>query len=44
MHGAMPDFDPHATFELRYARYRRYTEDREALPYQGEFEGTEKTE
>jgi hypothetical protein len=44
MRGAMRDFDPRATFELRYARYRRYTEDREALPYQGEFEGLEKTE
>ncbi len=44
MRGAMPGFDPEATFELRYARYRRYTEDREPLPYQGEFEGTEKKE
>ncbi len=44
MRGAMPGFDPDASFELRYARYRRYTEDREARPYQGEFEGIEKTE
>ena len=44
MRGAMPGFDPDATFELRYARYRRYTNDREALPYQGEFEAPEKTE
>ena len=42
MRGAMPGFDPDATFEMRYARYRRYTEDREAMPYQGEFEGWEK--
>ncbi len=44
MRGAMPGFDPDATFELRYARYRRYDENREALPYQGEFEGSEKKE
>jgi hypothetical protein len=37
MHGGMPDFDPDGTFEARYARCRRYDENREALPYQGEF-------
>lgn len=31
-------FDPFGTFELRYARYRRYADDREPLSYQGEFE------
>jgi hypothetical protein len=31
-------FDKYATFELRYARYRRYNENREALPDQGEFD------
>jgi len=44
MRGAMPDFDPDATFELRYARHRRFNEDREALPYQGEFEPEDKPE
>lgn len=44
MRGAMPGFDPDATFELRYARYRRFTDDRDALPYQGEFEQTDKKE
>ena len=38
MRGAMPDFDPDGTFEARYARFRRYEDNREALPYQGEFE------
>ena len=40
----MPGFDPDATFQLRYARYRRYTGDREALPYKGEFEETDNKE
>jgi hypothetical protein len=31
-------FDPHASFVYRYARYRRYTDDRDRLPYQGEFD------
>ena len=44
MRGAMADFDPDATFEPKYARFRRYGDDREALPYQGEFEGMSKKE
>ena len=44
MRGALPDFDPDGTFEMRYARYRRYDDGREALPYKGEFEGSEKRE
>lgn len=31
-------FDPNGTYEIRYARYRRYADTREAMPYQGEFE------
>ena len=31
-------FDKYGNFELRYARYRRYSDAREALTYQGEFE------
>jgi len=31
-------FDREGTFELRYQRYRRYTDAREKLPYQGEFD------
>jgi hypothetical protein len=31
-------FDKYGTFELRYARYRRSSESRDALPYQGEFD------
>jgi len=42
MRGAMPGFDPDGTFELRYARYRRYDDARDAMPYKGEFEGSEK--
>jgi hypothetical protein len=38
MHNMMPDFDPDSTFEARYARFRRYDDQREALPYRGEFE------
>ena len=38
MRGVMPDFDPDATFEVRYYRYRRYDDKREAMPYQGELE------
>ncbi len=30
-------FDKFGTFELRYARYRRYGDDGKTLPYQGEF-------
>jgi hypothetical protein len=41
MRGAMPNFDPDATFELRYARFRRYDDNREALPYQGELPASE---
>ena len=41
MHGAMPDFDPDGSFELRYARFRRYDDNRDALPYQGEFAGSD---
>ena len=42
MHAAMPDFDPAATFEARYARFRRYDDDREAMPNQGELEAGKK--
>ncbi len=31
-------FDPDATFELRYQRYRRYGDNRHPLPYEGELE------
>jgi len=31
-------FDRHGTFELRYARYRRSTETRPSMKYQGEFD------
>jgi hypothetical protein len=31
-----PQFDPRGTFALRYARFRRYGEDREPLPSGGE--------
>jgi hypothetical protein len=31
-------FDKYGSFNLRYARYRRYADNREALPYQGEFD------
>jgi uncharacterized membrane protein required for colicin V production len=36
--GDNPTFDPEATFELRYARYRRYGDNRGPLPYLGEFD------
>jgi hypothetical protein len=31
-------FDQYGTFELRFQRYRRYNESREAIPYGNEFE------
>jgi hypothetical protein len=31
-------FDKYGTFELRYRRYRRYTDARRAFPYQRELE------
>ncbi|HEV3204493.1 MAG TPA: CvpA family protein [Gemmataceae bacterium] len=31
-------FDPSGSFELRYARYRRYNDSRDPLPYHGEFD------
>jgi len=31
-------FDPNGTFEIRYARYRRYTDVHDPMPYDGEFE------
>jgi hypothetical protein len=31
-------FDKYGSFELRYARYRRYGDNREPLPYLGEFD------
>lgn len=31
-------FDRDATFELRYLRYRRFTENNRAMPYTGEFD------
>jgi hypothetical protein len=36
--GDKPTFDPEATFELRYARFRRYGDSRAPLPYHGEFD------
>ena len=30
-------FDKYGTFEIRYARYRRYGDNRDPLPYRGEF-------
>lgn len=33
-----PTFDRGGTFELRYLRYRRFTESTNPLPYMGEFE------
>jgi hypothetical protein len=30
-------FDPEATFVIRYARFRRYGDDRNPLSYNGEF-------
>ena len=38
MRGAMPGFDPYGTFEMRYARYRRYDDGRDPLPYKGELD------
>ncbi len=35
MRGVMPDFDPDATFEVRYYRYRRYDDKREAHAVSG---------
>ena len=37
----MTPFDKNATFEIRYARYRRYGEGREALTHQGECKARE---
>ena len=31
-------FDREGTYELRYLRYRRYTDNRDKMPYQGEFD------
>ena len=31
-------FDKYSTFEIRYARYRRYSDERDALPDLGEFD------
>ena len=31
-------FDKYSTFELRYSRYRRYNDERDPLPYTGEFD------
>ena len=31
-------FDKYGSFEMRYARYRRYGDNREPLPYLGEFD------
>jgi hypothetical protein len=42
MHGAMPGFDPDATFEARFARFRRYDDKRDALPNQGELDPQKK--
>jgi len=30
-------FDPEATFMIRYARFRRYNDQRPPMPYSGEF-------
>lgn len=31
-------FDPHGSFIFRYARYRRYNDQRDPMPYRGEFD------
>jgi hypothetical protein len=31
-------FDPYGTYEIRFLRYRRFNDGREAFPYQGEFD------
>lgn len=36
MGGTVMPFDPDGSFEVRYLRHRRFTEDREPLPYAGE--------
>jgi colicin V production protein len=33
-----PTFDPDGSFELRFARYRRYQDNGESLPYDGAFD------
>jgi hypothetical protein len=33
-----PTFDPDGSFELRYARYRRYGDSGETMPYDGAFD------
>jgi len=35
--GERPTFDPEATFVIRYARFRRYGDQRQPLSYNGEF-------
>lgn len=36
--GERPTFDPEATFVIRYARFRRYGDQRPPFPYHGEFD------
>jgi hypothetical protein len=36
--GDESSFDPNGTFEMRYARYRRYPAERAPLPYYSEFD------
>jgi len=36
--GRHSTFDPEATFVIRYARFRRYSDQRDPLPYNGEFD------
>jgi hypothetical protein len=33
-----PTFDEHGSYELRYQRYRRYNDDHETMPNQGDFD------
>jgi uncharacterized membrane protein required for colicin V production len=35
--GERATFDPEATFVIRYARFRRYGDQRQPMPYNGEF-------
>jgi hypothetical protein len=35
--GGRATFDPEATFAIRYSRFRRYNDERQPLPYNGEF-------
>jgi len=36
--GERSTFDPEATFVIRYGRFRRYNDQRQPRPYNGEFD------